>query len=174
MEKSNYRRRVPESRRRTSNGTRETSLKGKKDFREVILMQSIVSAIVLASVMFICVVKTEFTINLRQNLKKALSTGTTAEEFKQTTDLVSSKYLFIQNTVKTIFGNTLDKGENATETTNEITNTEDQTDVIETMNQVTDKVNENTDSTIQQTDRIDEDILEKLNGADESSTDQKK
>lgn len=181
MEKSNYKRRIPatETRKRTSATTRGSSLKTKADFKEVILMQSIVSSIILASVMFICVVKTDFTVNLRQNLKKALSTSTTVDEMEQTKNSVSSKYSSLENTVKTIFGNTTDKTDtiDKTNTTDKISTTQKVINqATNTETDITNKpvgqttINEATET--EQTDRIDEDILKALNG-DESIEEKK-
>lgn len=120
--------------------------KKETDIREKILVQCIVSSVILATALTVCFIKTETTQNLKDSLKVALSTEVSREDLLKQVDS-------LKTSVKDIFG---DKEKDTI-----LKKPEVNTEYIENENENKNKI-ESTEN------RIDDEILEKINGGIEN------
>jgi hypothetical protein len=84
--------------------SRKVVEKEKISLKEVIILQSTVCGIILAVVLLISFIKIPFTINLRNNLKIAISSTSSIEEIISSSKNVVLSIGNIKNSVQTIFG----------------------------------------------------------------------
>lgn len=90
MDKAAYRH--SNARARYGKNTRRPSKnKADNNYAETVLLQCIISSAVLLILLVVCLVKTDFTNNLRYSLKTAITAQTTLEDLKNSVSIFNKK-----------------------------------------------------------------------------------
>ena len=83
----------------------------KRDFREVLFMQCIISGMMLVVILFISVIHLPMTEDLKVSLKTALSHHAELDDILSASSEFDAVFVGMQNSVKTIFGETTRENE---------------------------------------------------------------